>query len=318
MTIRERHQTIMAQKLEGIWAAIPTPFQADGALNLDGTRANAQKYVDHFGCDGVFCNGIMGEGWALTADERQESLAAILDGAEGRLNVGVVVTHHAPRETLALCRHAGKAGAHHAILMRPRGQYRDVELVAFGEAAADAAGLPLVLFESPAPGMSFGANVIETLAQKGLVLAVKAPGGDKAVAALRRQVGDAALICNPHEDQLLTELARSPNAPLYANPEPYLYQSKESQPIRAYRDALCGNETSAAHALWRKLSPLRIVYDRWVIGRLDHGLSPVPALKHWARRMGLETGPVRFPLQPLSAAAAQALDADIDAAGVPK
>lgn len=306
------------KKLQGVWAAIPTPFLPDGALDLDGATANAGRYAADFGLDGVFCNGIMGEGWALTVDERRQVLAAILAGAGERLCVGVVVTHHAPAEALALSRHAGVSGAHHIILMRPRGQYRDGELVAFCEAAADAAGLPMVLFESPAPGMSFGPDVIEALARKGLLLAVKAPGGDKAVAALRRRIGDGALICNPHEDRFLTELAFSPEAPLYANPEPYLFLGTASRSIHDYRRAFLEGDAAAALAHWRKLSPFRPIYDRWIIGQLDHGLSPVPALKHWAHRMGLATGPVRFPLEPLSPESARLLDAELDAAGVPQ
>ncbi len=304
--------------LAGIWAAVPTPFLADGAVDLEGVAGNATLYRDRFGCDGIFCNGIMGEGFALTLSERQDVLTAMLAGAGDAMAVGVVVTHHAPAEMLTLARHAGQAGAHHIILMRPRGQYLDDELIALAAAAVDAAGRPLVIFESPAPGMSFGANIIDRLARRGLVLAVKAPGGDKAVAGLRRQVADARLICNPHEDQFLVELARNPEAPLYANPEPYLYQSGASQPIRAYRDALIVGDAPTAYAHWRRLQPLRAAYDRWVMGELDHGRSPVPALKHWAARAGLKTGPTRFPLQPLPAEAAAALDAELDAAGAPR
>ena len=305
-------------RLTGVWAAVPTPFLPDGRLDIAGVGANAALYASDFGCDGVFCNGIMGEGWALTLEERQDALAAMCDAAGGRLAVGVVVTHHAPGETVALARHAGKVGAHHVILMRPRGQYTDAEIVDLAEAVADAAERPLVLFESPAPGMSFGPAIVEALGQKGLVLAVKAPGGDKAVSSLRRAVGDAALICNPHEDQFWTELARARDAPLYANPEPYLYQSRERQPILAYRDALKAGDVVEAQAIWRGLEPLRAIYDQWVIGPLHHGLTPVPALKHWAGRVGLKTGPTRFPMRPLSTADARKLDAALDVAGVPR
>jgi len=306
-----------SEPIAGVWAAIPTPFAPDGALDLRGVAANAVQYAGRFGCDGVFCNGVMGEGWALTVAERQDVLSAILDAAGDRLKVGVVATHQAPAETLALCRHAGKVGAHHVVLMRPRGLYEDDELIAFCQAAAEASGGPAAIFESPAAGMGFGARVIEALAAKGLVLAVKATGGDKAAAGLRRDLGDAALICDPHEARFLSELARAPDAPLYADPEPYLYQAAGARPIRAYRDAARAGDWTTAHAIARTLTPLRAVYDRWIIGRLDRGRSPVPGLKHWAARIGLAAGPPRFPLRPLAAAEARDLDAALDAAGVP-
>jgi len=304
-------------KLEGVWAAIPTPLMPDGSLDLTGAASNAVLYADRFRLDGVFCNGIMGEGWVLTLQERQDVLAAMLDAAGDRLKVGVAVTHSAPEETLTLARHAGRAGAHHAILMRPRGQYSDEELVDFGAAAAEASGGPIAIFESPAPGMSFGAGVIAALAARGLVLAVKAPGGDKSVAGLRREIGGAALICNPHEDQYLNELALNLEAPLYANPEPYLYQPGPDLPVLAERTAARAGDWEEAHRVRQTLAPLRPIYDRWVMGQLDRHRSPVPGLKHWAARIGLAAGPTRFPLRPLAAAEARQLDAALEAAGIP-
>ncbi len=299
--------------LIGLWAAIATPLLVDGSLDADGIAANARYYRDGLGLDGVFCHGIMGEGWSLALDERKAALEALIDGSGGPsgLSVGVVITHHALAETLALARHAGQAGAHHIVQMRPRGPYREAELIAAAEAAADAAGLPLVLFESSAPGMSFGSAVIDTLAQRGLVLGIKATGGGKAVSTLRALVGTHSTVCDPHEDQWLRDLLCDPSLPLYADPEPYLYQTADWQPIRGYRDAFTAGDINAALRYWRQLEPWRRVYQRWIIGPLDRGHSPAAALKHWMHRLGLAGGPVRAPLLPLSHHDAKALDADL-------
>jgi 4-hydroxy-tetrahydrodipicolinate synthase len=301
--------------LSGIWAAITTPFQTDGTLDPNGIAANARHYRDALGLDGVFCHGIMGEGWSLTLDERKAALEALIDGGggQGGLPVGVVVTHHALAETQALAHHAGASGAHHVVLMRPRGPYRDAELIACAEAAVDAAGLPLVLFESSAPGMGFGPTVIKALAERGLVLGIKATGGAKAVSTLRSMVGESCTVCDPHEDQWLRDLLSEPSLPLYADPEPYLYQTAPRQAIRSYRDALTAGNTDTALAYWRQLEPWRRIYHRWIIGPLDRGHSPAAALKHWMQRLGLAAGPVRAPLLPLSPDDARALDADLAA-----
>lgn len=308
-----------APSLTGIWAAIATPMLADGALDPDGIAANARHYRETLGLDGVFCHGIMGEGWSLTLDERKAALEALIDGGGGArgLPVGVVVTHHALAETLALARHAGQAGAHHIVLMRPRGPYRDAELIACAEAAVDAARLPLVLFESSAPGMSFGPAVIQALAERGLVLGIKATGGTKAVSNLRALAGGDCTVCDPHEDQWLRDLLSDPSLPLYADPEPYLYQTADWQPVRGYRTALTAGDAAAALEAWRALEPWRRVYQRWIIGPLDRGHSPAAALKHWMQRLGLAAGPVRAPLLPLPPDAARALAADLAALPFP-
>src|SRR5215218_3275000 len=75
--------------LDGIWAAVATPFEANGALDPKGIERNAHTYGRTLGLDGIFCNGLMGEGWALSADERRLALEATLSGCVGHLRVGV-------------------------------------------------------------------------------------------------------------------------------------------------------------------------------------------------------------------------------------
>lgn len=299
-----------------IWAAVPTPFRPDGGLDLDGVAHNARHFADSLGLEGVFCNGLMGEGWSLDVDERRSVVEAIVGATGGRLRVGVVVTHHALSETLALARHAGGAGADHIVLMRPRGPFSDDELIGFVEAAIQAAGLPGVLFEASAPGMSFGASVVERLARAGRIVSVKATGGSKAVAALRRACGDAVVIADPHEECWLDTLLRHDLRVLYADPEPYLFQHAGARPIADYYDAYRRGDVAGAAAISRSLEPLRRIYDRWIIGRLDRGLAPNAALKLWCARLGLAAGPVRPPLAPLAAADRQALEAELTEAGI--
>ena len=303
--------------LKGIWAAIFTPFDAAGALDLAGAAENARAYRERFGLSGIFCNGIMGEGWSLCLSERMAALEAVLDGANGgdagRLDVGVVVTHHALAETLELARHAGRVGAHHVVLMRPRGPWSAAELAAIGGAVADASGLPLVLFESTVPGMTFGPAAMAELAASTDIIGVKATGGVKAVADLRRRFPELT-ICDPHEDQHLSDLLMGDDAPLYADPEPYLYALANGNCVSAYNTAVRAGDLAAAAASWRALAPFRAVYDKWIIGPLDQGQSPVAALKLWAGRRGLIAGQPRFPILPLNAETGQTLAAEIEAA----
>jgi 4-hydroxy-tetrahydrodipicolinate synthase len=301
------------QRLSGVWAAIFTPFQPDGALDLQGAAANARAYGRKFALDGVFCNGIMGEGWSLALDERRAVLEAVLDGAGDRLRVGVVVTHHALSETLALARHAADAGADHIVLMRPRGPWSGAELTAYAEATAEAAGRSITLFESTAPGMGFGPDMIEAFARTGCIHGIKATGGVKAVQDLRRRFPDLT-IADPHEDQWLTTLLSEGDQPLYADPEPYLYRVNGDDVLRRYQRAALSGDHAAAIAAWQSLAPLRKIYDQWIIGPLDQGRSPAAALKHWAARRDLAAGPVRFPLKPLSDCDSARLTQQLEAA----
>ena len=101
-----------------IWAAIHTPFTKTGAIDEDGIRYNIRRYIA-LGLTGVFCNGLIGEVWALTGAERRHILETVLDEASGELKVSVVVTATSIPETLEFGAHAKSVGADSAVLMVP-------------------------------------------------------------------------------------------------------------------------------------------------------------------------------------------------------
>ncbi len=303
-----------AEAISGIWAALPTPFLADGAaLDHAGIAANA-RHCRALGLAGVFCHGLMGEGAALALDERRAALEALAEGAGDALRIGVVVTHHAPAETIALARHAAAAArAHHLVLMRPPGLLGAEELIDHVRAVTDAAaGLPAVLFDSAAAGWPEPA--IATLAREGRLIGVKCTRDADACVALRAALGGAVAVCDPYEGHFLANLLRFDHRALYADPEPYLFQTPARRPIAATLAAHAAGDAGAAARHWAGLEPLRRVYEAWILAPLRAGRSPAPALKHWCARMGMAAGPVRAPLRDLDASARGALDAALDAA----
>ncbi len=298
-------------QISGIWAALPTPFLADGALDLAGIAANAVHCRDALGLDGVFCHGLMGEGWSLSLAERQAALEALLAGAAGALKVGVVVNHHALAESIDLARHAARAGAHHIVLMRPAGLFGPEEHLAYARAVSDAAAIPAVLFDGEAAG--WAPATIRALAAEGRLIGVKCTRDFDAIIAVRAAVGDVVPVCDPYEGHALANLLRFGVRTLYADPEPYLFQTAARRDVAAL---LTATDPGAAAALFAAMEPLRIVYQRWILEPLRRGRAPCAALKHWCARIGMAAGPVRAPLRPLAPEEARALDVALDAAGV--
>ena len=295
--------------LDGIWAALPTPFRADGSLDEAGIATNARHCRGALRLDGVFCHGLMGEGWSLALDERRAGLEALLDGAAGRLKVGAVVNHHALAESIALARHASQAGAHHIVLMRPAGLFGPEEHLGYARAVSDAAAIPAVLFDSEAAG--WAQATIRTLAAEGRLAGVKCTRDADAAITLRAALGDAVRVCDPYEGHALANLLRFGARTLYADPEPYLFQTATDRPIAAMYEAADAGEAAAVFAA---LEPIRRVYERWILEPLRAGRAPCAALKHWCARMGMAAGPVRAPLRPLTADETRSLDADLAAA----
>jgi 4-hydroxy-tetrahydrodipicolinate synthase len=297
--------------LDGIWAAVATPFQANGALDLKGLERNAQVYGQALGLDGIFCNGLMGEGWALSLDERKASLEATLSGRPGHLRVGVVTSHQSLAETLDLSRHAAQTGADHLVLMRPGGLFSDEDLDRYVRAVRDAAGIPIILFDSGAQSGGYPLTVLRRLAEDGQIRGVKCTRDWDAINEVRAVCGHAIAVTDPYESHWLGNLMRFDLRALYADPEPYLFQLPGCRYIQGYYHAYERNDLQTAMDHYRALEPLRSVYECWILSPLRSGRPMNAALKHWCERMGLAAGPVRAPLQPLAADEARMLDQDL-------
>ena len=299
---------------QGLWAAVPTPFRADQSLDLEGMAHNVRHFRDVLRLAGVFCNGLMGEGWSLSTAERRQILETMLSAANGSLPIGVVTTHGSIPETLELSRHAAAAGADHIVLMRPAGLFSSDEIADYVRLISGSVACKVVLFDSEAQSGGYPASVIRQLAQEGCIHAVKCTRNADAIAALRAQCGEAVTICDPYEAHALTNLVRFGARILYADPEPYLYQTFHAQLIRGYFEKHRNGEHAAMIEQHARLEPLRRVYERWIQMPLMRGQPINAALKHWCHRLGLAAGPVRRPLRALTDRQAAELDAELDAA----
>src|SRR3954451_23639780 len=83
------------RQFRGLWAAITTPFTADGELDEDGLRRNMRHYTDELHIEGIFCTGNMGEFWALTHDERLRIVEIVVEEARGKCLTIAQTAHHA-------------------------------------------------------------------------------------------------------------------------------------------------------------------------------------------------------------------------------
>ena len=61
--------------------AMVTPFDANGALDIEGARTLARYLIAH-GNDGLVVNGTTGESPTLTQDEHNELIAAVVDAID--------------------------------------------------------------------------------------------------------------------------------------------------------------------------------------------------------------------------------------------
>jgi len=97
-------------KLEGLIAAVFTPFHEDGSLNLELIPSLVDKLY-HDGVKGIFVCGSNGEGPNMTTTERMKVAEAFVKASAKRLLVIVHVGHSSIAEAKVLANHAALIGA---------------------------------------------------------------------------------------------------------------------------------------------------------------------------------------------------------------
>jgi N-acetylneuraminate lyase len=98
------------KKIEGLIAAVFTPFHPDGSLNKAMIVPLVDKLVAD-GLKGIFVCGSNGEGPNMTTVERMELAEAFITAAAKRLQVIVHVGHSSIADARQLAAHAAAAGA---------------------------------------------------------------------------------------------------------------------------------------------------------------------------------------------------------------
>ena len=130
-----------------VLTAMVTPFDDNGALDVDGAASLARWLVEQ-GNDGLVVAGTTGEAPVLTEDERVELIRAVT----GAVTVPVIVgsTTNDTRHSVALTKAAEAAGATAILAMTPyynRPSQAGIE--GHFRAVAEATSLPVMLYDIP-------------------------------------------------------------------------------------------------------------------------------------------------------------------------
>lgn len=134
----------------GVITAMVTPFNDDGALDLDGARALARRLVDH-GSHGLVVAGTTGESPTLEANEVLRLLEAVLDEVGDRATVIAGTGSNDTRHAIELTSRAVNAGAHGVLVVTPYyNKPNEAGLRAHFAAVAEAAGeTPVIVYNIP-------------------------------------------------------------------------------------------------------------------------------------------------------------------------
>lgn len=158
----------------GYFAAAPTPFDADGAVDESLLRSVLRAFVAE-GVHGVLVNGSTGEWFSQTPEERREIARIAVDELGGRIPVLVGVSSLRPAETIELGQHAVGLGADGVVYSPPpAARLTQHEAVAFFEQTAGEIRGHVMAYNIPADVVTdLAPETIVRLARIDNVVAVK-------------------------------------------------------------------------------------------------------------------------------------------------
>ena len=168
-------------KLQGIYAPIPTPFEANGDIAWGKLESNA-KFLTDSSIDGIVVMGSNGEFVTLSHEEKKQLITKVCELAKGKKKVAVGCGCESTRQTIELCEHAAKAGADAALVLNPnyyKGAMKENLYKTFYQDVADASPIPVVVYNMPGnTGVNLSGALTASLAKHPNIVGVKDTSGN--------------------------------------------------------------------------------------------------------------------------------------------
>ncbi|OGO09860.1 MAG: 4-hydroxy-tetrahydrodipicolinate synthase [Chloroflexi bacterium RBG_13_68_17] len=272
----------------GIIPAMVTPLTAEDQINERALRRLTNHLIDG-GSHAVFAIGSQGEFWAFSADEKRRVWEIVVDEAAGRVPVYAGSAAVTTREAIQLTRLAEEAGVDAVSVLTPYFiSPNDNQLYDHYKAIAEATRLPVLLYSNPArTGVKLAVSLVARLAEVPNIVGIKDSSGDLELAAEYMRVAPEKFSVLMGRDTLiyagLLYGARGAIAAT-ANVKPRL--------VADIYDKFIAGDLDGARQAQQALAPLRLAFG-W-------GTFPV-VIKEALDLMGMEGGPGRAPVGPLSA-----------------
>jgi len=276
----------MTGRFGGVLTAMVTPFDAEGALDLDAARDLARFLVDH-GNHGLVVAGTTGESPVLTDDERLSLIAAVVEAVDVPVVAGTTTNDTA--HSVHVTAEASKLGVAGILAVCPYyNRPSQAGIDAHVRAVAAVTGLPVMVYDIPVrTGRKITTDSL-------LRLAREVPN----VVALKDAAG------NPAETARVVAMAPG-------NFEVYSGDDNMTLPLLAVGAVgvvgvathWAGVDVAEMLDLWAKgdTEGARRVNSRllesWAFETGDEAPNPVPS-KAMLREMGLAVGECRLPMGP--------------------
>src|SRR5260370_23254412 len=275
--------------LSGVYAALTTPFAADGGVTIADLKQNIQRY-DTTGLAGYAVQGSTGESVLLSGAEWDSVLGAEKEaaGPKRRLLAGTGVESTA--ETISRTKRAAELGYDAALVKTPyyyKPAYKPEVLIAHYRRVADASPIPVLLYSVPQfTGISLEAPEVAVLAEHPNIVGIKESSGHvQRVAEMVAAVPASFQVLTGGAGVLLPSLAVGAKGAILA-----LASALPEKCVELYEVTRRGQMETAREVQKSLLRASRLIVSELGIAGVKFGMD----------QRGYHGGTPRFPLPPLS------------------
>jgi len=154
---------------KGVFPVVPTVFDGDGRLDLDGQKRVVDCMIDA-GSHGLCILANFSEQFVLTDAERDQVLDAVLHHVAGRVPVIVTTTHFASHICAERSKRAQAAGAAMVMVMPPYHgatiRVGEAGIYQFYRTVSDAISIPIMIQDAPVAGTHLSAPFLARMARE--------------------------------------------------------------------------------------------------------------------------------------------------------
>ena len=284
-----------------VLAAIVTPFDRNGRVDLDRFRELAEFLVDN-GSDGIIVCGTTGESPTLSDAEKIELWETAVELLRGRATVVAGTGTYDTAHSIHLTERATEIGVDGLLIVTP---YYNLPpqraIVAHFEAIADASDKPIVVYNIPARVVrNIEPETIERLADIPSVRAVKQANADLEQA---RQIPGFGLDLYAGDDNLIYPFLELGGLGVISVIG-HIVGPQVKEMVRRYHD----EDAAGAKAIHEQLAP---AYELLTVQT-----NPI-AIKAALNLRGHEVGGLRLPMVEADAAETERVRSCLERLGVP-
>lgn len=287
-------------RMHGVFAVPTTPYHADGTQNLEQLAAGVEHALDT-GIGGILCLGATGEALALSRDERESQVRAVVEAAAGRAPVVVGCMAYAPAEMSELIAEAVALGADAVMITPPfYGGLAPEAAIAALRIVMSASELPVMVYNNPhSTGTDLQPSHLVELLDTGSFWSVKETSGAATrVRELRAALGDEVEVFIGADGIALEGFSQGASGWVAASA--WLLPEQCQRLWDLSRDGRWGE----AIELWKGLGA--------ALGQIEDNPAFISLIKAALSRRGAEQGPVRPPLPSVDTESVDALLSTID------